>query len=276
MARIIRKKESRALTIKAKLALSIGTIALVMVVACAITMVMYSRMSNYVSSLIAGDIECINIARSLSNDCNEYHLKVLNVVGDDDISAAIPVAEHSATFTARIEELKSRVRSERIEPLADSVLMAWQSYMVKTQDLSNVLLSDFIDTRDWFFGSLQPEYEKLSQCLDDMSDDIFAGLRRSSATFDRGYYRSVVPGFVAIAVCILLLFWLLFFISVYYVNPLYKMLKSLNEFNESHKHYHCEFDGDDQLSELNAAIKDLTEENDHMRRHFIQNRHAEL
>lgn len=71
MARIIRKKESRALTIKAKLALSIGTIALVMVVACAITMVMYSRMSNYVSSLIAGDIECINIARSLSNDCNE-------------------------------------------------------------------------------------------------------------------------------------------------------------------------------------------------------------
>ena len=275
MAKIL-KKESKALSIRTKLRLSIGLIALVMVVACAITMVMYSRMSNYVSSLIAGDIECINIARSLSNDCNEYHLKVLNVVGDDDISAEIPVADHAATFRSRIEDLKSRVRSERIAPLADSVLMAWDSYMVKTRELSNVLLSDFIDTRDWFFGSLQPEYEKLSQCLDDMSDDIFAGLRRSSATFDRGYYRSVVPGFVAIAVGILLLFWLLYFIIAYYVKPLNKMLKSLNEFNDSHKHYTCEFDGDDQLSELNSAIKDLTEENNHMRRDFIKNRHAEL
>ena len=275
MAKIL-KKESKALSIRTKLRLSIGLIALVMVVACAITMVMYSRMSNYVSSLIAGDIECINIARSLSNDCNEYHLKVLNVVGDDDISAEIPVADHAATFRSRIEDLKSRVRSERIGPLADSVLMAWDSYMVKTRELSNVLLSDFIDTRDWFFGSLQPEYEKLSQCLDDMSDDIFAGLRRSSATFDRGYYRSVVPGFVAIAVGILLLFWLLYFIIAYYVKPLNKMLKSLNEFNDSHKHYTCEFDGDDQLSELNSAIRDLTEENNHMRRDFIKNRHAEL
>lgn len=275
MAKIL-KKESKALSIRTKLRLSIGLIALVMVVACAITMVMYSRMSNYVSSLIAGDIECINIARSLSNDCNEYHLKVLNVVGDDDISAEIPVADHSVTFHSRIEDLKSRVRSERIAPLADSVLMAWDSYMVKTRELSNVLLSDFIDTRDWFFGSLQPEYEKLSQCLDDMSDDIFAGLRRSSATFDRGYYRSVVPGFVAIAAGILLLFWLLYFIIAYYVKPLNKMLKSLNEFNDSHKHYTCEFDGDDQLSELNSAIKDLTEENNHMRRDFIKNRHAEL
>lgn len=275
MAKIL-KKESKALSIRTKLRLSIGLIALVMVVACAITMVMYSRMSNYVSSLIAGDIECINIARSLSNDCNEYHLKVLNVVGDDDISAEIPVADHSVTFHSRIEDLKSRVRSERIGPLADSVLMAWDSYMVKTRELSNVLLSDFIDTRDWFFGSLQPEYEKLSQCLDDMSDDIFAGLRRSSATFDRGYYRSVVPGFVAIAAGILLLFWLLYFIIAYYVKPLNKMLKALNEFNDSHKHYACEFDGDDQLSELNSAIKDLTEENNHMRRDFIKNRHAEL
>ena len=275
MAKIL-KKESKALSIRTKLRLSIGLIALVMVVACAITMVMYSRMSNYVSSLIAGDIECINIARSLSNDCNEYHLKVLNVVGDDDISAEIPVADHAVTFRSRIEDLKSRVRSERIAPLADSVLMAWDSYMVKTRELSNVLLSDFIDTRDWFFGSLQPEYEKLSQCLDDMSDDIFAGLRRSSATFDRGYYRSVVPGFVAIAVGILLLFWLLYFIIAYYVKPLNKMLKSLNEFNDSHKHYTCEFDGDDQLSELNSAIRDLTEENNHMRRDFIKNRHAEL
>ena len=256
--------------------MSIGTIALVMVVACAITMVMYSRMSNYVSSLIAGDIECINIARSLSNDCNEYHLKVLNVVGDDDISAEIPVAGHAATFRPRLEELKASVKSERIVPLADSVLSAWDSYMIKTRQLSNVLLSDFIDTRDWFFGSLQPEYERLSQCLDDMSDDIFAGLRRSSATFDRGYYRSVVPGFVAIAVGILLLFWLLFFINVYYVKPLYKMLRSLNEFNDSHRHYTCEFEGDDQLAELNAAIADLTQENEHLRRHFIQNRHAEL
>ena len=71
----------------------------------------------------------------------------------------------------------------------------------------------------------------------------------------------IAPGAVAVGVGIVLVFLLLFFITVYYVNPLYKMLDALDNYRSFGRKYNYSFEGDDQLSELNSGIMELTEEN---------------
>jgi hypothetical protein len=66
---------------------------------------------------------------------------------------------------------------------------------------------------------------------------------------------------------------LLFFIISGYVNPIYKMLESLNAYRGSDKKYTYQFDGDDQLAELNAGITEITQENAQLRTRVLALRH---
>ena len=145
-------------------------------------------------------------------------------------------------------------------------MYSYAAYMLTSLELEDVMQSDFIDSRSWYFERLQPRYDRLRSDLDKLSSSIHQDLAKNSATFDRGFYRSIIPGIVAVGVGLMLVVMLLFFVLAYYVNPLYKMLDGLNAYRLSDKKYTVRFDGDDQLSELNDGISEIAGENQQLRR----------
>ena len=99
-----------------------------------------------------------------------------------------------------------------------------------------------------------------------LNEAIYDDLKKNSLTFQRGFYRSIIPGAVAVGVGLLLVLMLLFFLLVFYVNPIYRMLSGLNNYRSYNKKYSYSFEGDDQLVELNDGITELTGENQMLRK----------
>ena len=99
---------------------------------------------------------------------------------------------------------------------------------------------------------------------------MYSELQQNSADFDRGFYRSIIPGAVAVAVAILLVFMLLFYIMVYYVKPIYAMRNALRDFLQFRHRYTFSFDSNDQLGQLNESVSNLTEENRNLRRRISE------
>ena len=54
-----------------------------------------------------------------------------------------------------------------------------------------------------------------------------------------------------------------------YVNPICKKLDQLNAYRSVGKKYPCQFDGDDQLAELNEGIKEIANENIQIRKRLL-------
>ncbi|MBP5389507.1 MAG: hypothetical protein J6Y27_04090 [Bacteroidales bacterium] len=252
------------LTLRGKLVLALSAIAAILLISSIISILEYKRMSTYVSSLIADNINNINVAQKMAEAANDYNLDILAVVGDDKLNK-LPDFNREA-FLARCDSLRGTLSAMSLQPLADSVVYSYSAYMLTSLELPDVLLSDFIDTRTWYFDRLQPRYNRLRDDIDAMSSAIYNDLKRNSATFDRGFYRSIIPGLVAVGVGLLLVLMLLFFMMVYYVNPLYKMLSNLNNYRSFNKKYTYTFEGDDQLSELNEGIAEITNENQQLRK----------
>ncbi|MBQ5944685.1 MAG: hypothetical protein IJL61_08245 [Bacteroidales bacterium] len=247
-----------------KLVFSLSAIAVTLLISSIISVMEFTRMNNYVSDLFAGNIKSINAARKLSEVANAYNLDILAVVGDESTSAVPDFNQEE--FLSRCDSLKSALKSTNSMPLADSVVYSYQAYMLTSLELENVLISDFINSRSWYFERLQPKYNRLSRDIDNLSTAVYNDLGRNSATFDRGFYRSIIPGIVAVAVGLLLIVMLLVFLLSYYVNPVYKMLRGLDDYRASDRKYTYEFDGDDQLVELNRGLKELTGENRQLRK----------
>ena len=143
---------------------------------------------------------------------------------------------------------------------------AYAAYMLTSFELEDVLQSDFIDTRSWYFERLQPRYNRLRHDIDALSSAIYDELADNSETFQGAFYRSIIPGMVAVAVGLLLVIMLLFFLESNYTKPIYRMLSSLKNYKSLGRDYTYSFDGDDQLNELNTGIRELTEENGNLRK----------
>ncbi|MCR4860273.1 MAG: hypothetical protein K5910_06390 [Bacteroidales bacterium] len=257
--KIFKSARSRHLSLRAKLILSLSAIAVTLLVSSVISVLEYTSMSDYVSDLIADDISSINVANRLAEMSNTYNLQILEVIGDET-SVRVPEFD-DGYFKSHCDSLRMSVASNQVRPLADSVMYSYAAYMLTSLELEDVLQSDFIDTRSWYFERLQPRFERLRGDLEHLSSAIYLDLEKNSATFERGFYRSIIPGIVAVGVGLLLVLMLLFFLLAYYVNPLYRMLEGLNAYRSKDKKYTVQFDGDDQLSELNEGIKELANEN---------------
>ena len=252
------------LTMKMKLTLSLSSIAVVLLVSSFISIMEYSRMSNYVTELIAENIGSINASQRLADASNAYNLQILEVIGENSVKRLPELRQND--FIAHCDSLKSSLNSPGMMTLADSVLYSYSAYMLTTFELQNVILSDFINAREWYFDRLQPKYNRLSSDINILNTAIYNELQKNSQTFERGCYRSIIPGAVAVAVGLLMGLLLLFFLLAYYVNPIYKMLNGLTNYRSFGSKYSYTFDGDDQLSELNEGITEVVGENIQLRK----------
>ncbi len=249
---------------RSKLVLSLLSIAAILLVSSTISVMEYSSMSNYVSELIAEDVSSINVANKLADMTNTYNLEILGEIGNGE-DARLPDFDDEY-FKSHCDSLRLSRSTNSVYPVADSLMYSYAAYMLTSMEFEDVVASDFIDTRNWYFSRLQPRFDRLRSDLDKLTSAVYDDLEANSATFDRGFYRSIIPGIVAVGVGLLLVLMLLFFILSYYVNPLYRMLSSLSDYRAMDKKYTVSFDGDDQLSELNEGISELANENQQLRR----------
>ena len=252
------------LSLRMKITLSLSAIAVVLLMSSIISVLEYRHMSNYVSSHMAGNVNNIHRTQELVDAVDSYNLEILAVIGDETLTH-VPDFDQEA-FLSRCSDLKNSLGEHHAVDLADSVVYAYSAYMLASTELEEVYESSFINTRDWYFNRLQPLFGRMRVYLDKLSSAMYAELEHNSRDFDSGFFRSIIPSTVAVSVGILLVFLLLFYIQVYYVNPIYRMLEALRDYLGYRRRYTYTFDGNDQLSDLNSSVTDLAEENRTLRK----------
>ncbi len=259
-----KKVTGRKASMRGKITLSLLAIAVVLLLASTISVLEYRRMSNYVTDRISSNIRCINVSEKLSKMCEDHNLRVLNAIGEDGLTMDLMPELDEDLFMAECDSISLTLGDA--SALIDSVKASYYAYIRSSDRLMAVIGSDFVNTRDWYFTGLEPKYDRLRDDISKVSEAAYGELQTNSETFQASFYRSIIPGMVASAVGLLLVLLLLFFLSSYYVNPVYRMLKNLKASILSGTKYRYTFEGNDQLAELNESITEVVEENVEMRR----------
>ena len=262
--RLFKRRKDRKPSMKKKLFYSLGSLAMILLLSGVISILEYRRMSDYVSELIASNIKSINLSQKLADITQEYNDQMLAVVVQNDISMMPDFS--LGYFNAQSDSLRNSFTSQKMLHKVDSVVTSFDAFMKTSLKFDEVFLADSVDTGEWFFGSLQPRYTKLRQDLTSLNEVIHEELRNNSADFDAGFYRSIIPGVVSVGAGLLLILLLLYFTMVYYVRPIYKMSDGIDNYRLSSRRYLYEFDGDDQLANINNGLTEIIDENVELKR----------
>ena len=167
MRKALKKLKAVRLTLKYKLVLSLLSIAAILMVSSTISVMEYTSMSSYVSTLIADDIRNINLSRRLSEMSSSYNLEILEIIGEEG-PARMPEFD-DGYFKSQCDSLRRSGISASSHALADSVLYSYAAYMLTSLELPEVAASDFINTRDWYFDRLQPRFDRLKGDIDKLA-----------------------------------------------------------------------------------------------------------
>ncbi len=269
--RVFKKKakENRE-SMRGRLVLGLGSVAIVLLLTCIISNFGYSRMRSRVSDLLARNIECVNTVRELGDMCEEYNMKVLDaLMGGVEEGVAGFNAE---IFLERCDSLsvvleRGHIVLGDIDPgIVDSLKTSYWNYMLSSVQLQENVAAGEKNGFEAYFIELEPQYYKLRESISDVAEAVYERFEWTAEEFRQGTYSGMMPVLVAAVVGILLLMLLLFYISVYYVNPVYRMLKTLKNSIIAGTKYSYDFEGGDQLSQLNEQITDIVEENVDLRR----------
>lgn len=261
---IFRRRSEARPSMKVRLVRALGSIAAILLLSGVISILEYRRMSDYVSELIASDIKSINLSQKLSDITQEYDQQMLAVVVTNDISL-MPEFDPDY-FRAQSDSLRNSIKLPSALPIVDSLEVSFNDFMNTSLKFDEVFLADTINTGEWFFGTLQPRYNKFRDDVNVLNEAIHTTLQTNSSDFDAGFYRSIIPGVVSVSAGILLVFLLLYFIMANYVKPLYKMSDGIDDYRASGRRFNYNFDGDDQIANINAGLSELIEENVELKR----------
>lgn len=259
MLKFKRKKAEKIPSLSRKVFLSLGSIAAILLLSGVISILEYRRMSTYVSDLIAANIKSITLSQKLSDLTDEYNHQMLSVVVQNDIS--IMPEFNLEYFNAQAESLKESFTSKRALPMVDSVSLSFNRFMETSLRFDEVFLADNVDTGEWFFGTLQPCYNKFRHDIGVLNEMIHEELTSNSADFDAGFYRSIIPGVVSVGAGLILVFLLLYFTIANYVHPIYRISDGIDAYRKTGRRHVYTFDGDDQLANINEGVTDIIEEN---------------
>lgn len=248
------------MAIKKKISLGFVVIGTILLVSSAISIYEFVRMRNTVSNLINDNIAAINTTRTLIEVSDEYNYNLLEGLGDE--SALLYTRDKNDNrFSDYLNELKGKFTTPQERQYADSVLFAYTTYIIVMNDAPNVWQGDYAGRRNWYFNKLHPVYMRLRGYLQKLTLTSQEALAENSLTMTDSFYRSIMPGVVAVMVGLVLVVLFNYFISLYFVNPLQRISGGITDFLNRKKSYNIIVDTDDELHLLNENVKELVEMN---------------
>ena len=251
---------SLIMAIKKKISLGFVVIGTILLVSSAISIYEFVRMRNTVSNLINDNIAAINTTRTLIEVSDEYNYNLLEGLGDE--SALLYTRDKNDNrFSDYLNELKGKFTTPQERQYADSVLFAYTTYIIIMNDAPKVWQGDYAGRRNWYFNKLHPVYMRLRGYLQKLTLTSQEALAENSLTMTDSFYRSIMPGVVAVMVGLVLVVLFNYFISLYFVNPLQRISGGIADFLNRKKSYNIIVDTDDELHLLNENVKELVEMN---------------
>ncbi len=226
----------------------------------------FGRMSRHVSEIISNNVTSVDISRNLLNLCDRYNSSLFQNLNEDYL-VSIPEILPADEFEENISLLRNTVRSKAEKKLVDTVRYAYSAYMQVAIDVEHIWLQPKDIRTDWYFQNLQKSFDELRHYLQRLSSHSQRALAGNYDSLKDSYYRSIMPGVVAIGASIILVILFSFFLNIYVLKPILKMHKGIKDYRDFHRKYNVSFDyGGDQIQEMNNDIKDLLDDNNIVRR----------
>lgn len=245
------------LGIKKKIFFGFVIIGAILFFAGIISVYEFHKINEMQSGLVEDNIKSINTAYVLLNLTEDYNMKILNTLDNDDAGGDIIEMLADEDFMTRLGQIKGSFSSQRESVMADSVLFAYAAYMQVVREAEAIWPEGYQARNNWYFNRLQTFYVKLRGYINKLTNVSHDILIESSLSMQDTFYRSVMPSIVSMLVGIVAIILFNIFLNSYFIDPILKISKGVKDYRKYGKDYFIEIENNDELEELSNSVSEI-------------------
>ena len=251
------RKNKKTVGIRRKVSLGFIIIAIILIFSSVISIFEYRRMSDYVSSLIADNINSINLARELSQLQSEFNSELLMQMTAMDSLSYPKIADDQ--FLENINQIRSSFNSQQEKEMADPVMYSYAAYMQVAREIEDIWPQGVEARKDWYVNRLQPMHILQSKYINQITELSQKALELNSQSLQDGFYRSIMPNVASAVAGLVLVFLFNIYLNFYLISPIVRMKKALSDYKDYKKEYKVSVVNDDEIAGLNELIHEVLE-----------------
>ncbi|MEN6619196.1 MAG: hypothetical protein ABFC28_06840 [Rikenellaceae bacterium] len=246
--------------IRKKFSLGFIVIGSILFLSSVISVFEFNRMRNSVTDLMRDNINSINTSRMLLEITDEYNFILLSrVIQDPSVKSAEILYDYR--FDKYIESIKKNFSSQAEVAIADSLTIAYSDYLYVISQAPKIMLQDMKSRNAWYLNELKPVYDNLRTYKKKLGLLTQQALADNTRELQEGYYRSIMPGIIAVGVGLMLVLLFNYFINLYFISPVLLISKGIKNYKDYNKSYSVHFDNEDEIQEMNSEVKGIIDEN---------------
>ena len=246
--------------IRKKIFLGFVVIGSILFLSSIIAVFEFNRMKNSVTGLMNANINSINTSRMLMELTDEYNFILLSrAIIDSSLTSAEML--YDDRFDSYIAKIKSNFISEEESSVADSLALSYSKYLSVISHTRRIMAMDIESRKEWYESELKPVYNDLRHYRKLLGELTHSALSDNTTELQEGYYRSIMPGIIAVGAGIVLVLLFNYFINLYFISPVLQISRGIKNYRDFRKSYTVQLDNDDELQEINNEVKSIIEEN---------------
>ena len=246
--------------IRKKISLGFVVIGTILFLSSVIAVFEFNRMKNSVTQLMNANINSINTSRMLMELTDEYNFILLSRVIVDSVISSEKIL-YDDRFDRYINNIKSHFTSEAEVAIADSLAIAYSEYLSVIRQTRDIMAQDYELRKLWYENDLKPVYNNLRVYKKRLGLLTQEALADNTKQLQEGYYRSIMPGIIAVSAGIILVLLFNYFINLYFISPVLLISKGIKNYKDFRKSYDVQFDNDDEIQDINSEVKSIIDEN---------------
>ncbi len=247
--------------IRKKISLGFFIIGAILFISSVIALFEFNRIKNSVTELMNANISSINTSRKIMELTDEYNFILLSSTFGDSVELNIDRFKNDNRFKNYISSIKENLRSDSEVIIADSLEMAYSNYLDVVSNAILISNYDSLTKSSWYNDEFIPVYNELRRHKKNLGAVTQKGLLDNTKRLQDGYYRSIMPGIIAVTAGIVLVLLFNYFVNLYFISPVLLISKGIKCYRENRKSYNVKFDNDDEIQDINNEVKSIIDEN---------------
>lgn len=215
-----------------------------------------SQLSSSMGDILKANKRNVELASTMLDAADRQNIAVINFsvlkdrsydslcrVNMDQLEDALLIAQNEAVDKSFLDSLAFAATEMRL--MTDN-------YLAFASDIEADSLN-----RNWYNNEYKPIYAKLTSAIKSYMTSTQSSLAPRAEQMQKNAYRAVTPVLISLAVMIATVLMLFYFMTIYCVNPVIRMNKSLGDYLLFKIPFGVKMDCKDEMLELKEKIEAL-------------------
>ena len=120
-----------------------------------------------------------------------------------------------------------------------------------------IVVTDKKGNLDWYFRNLHAEFLEVKSAVNELKELNEETLYRTASDLKNKASRAVMPGTVAVIAALIFSLMFTYFVNLYMVNPIKRMIRGIEDFTKRDKDFDVSVETNDEIFHLASAIRSL-------------------